>query len=127
MVSVNTGDEGSGRGIAFPSNRLYQGGRRMPAKLPELAPALSSWRGHGAKVQRGFLSDVSEKHLVFELESSAHPTTGSQLPLHSLTVSQGMLIAGSADGSLQVRAVDVDEYEPEPWSPAEPKGGCRQM
>jgi hypothetical protein len=127
MTSRSWSEEASTRGVALPSNRLYQGNQKTVAALPELAPALSSWRGHSAKVQRGFLSDVSGQHLVFELESSAHPKTGTMLPIHCLTVSQGMLVSGSADGSLQVRAVDVDEYEPESWSPAEPKGGCRQM
>jgi len=127
MASNDMDVQGHVRRSDVPSDRLYQHHHRMPATLPEVAPALSSWRGHNAKVQRGFLSNVSEKHLVFELESSAHPATGKQLPIHALTVSHGMLISGSADGSLQVRAVDIEEYEPESWSPPEPKGGCRQM
>jgi hypothetical protein len=127
MASTGTEEDGRIRKGGTPSTRLYQGSRKAPSVLPELAPALSSWRGHGAKVQRGFLTDVSEKHLMFELQSSAHPTTGSQLPICCLVVAQGMLIAGSADGSLQVHAVDIEEGEPESWSPAEPQGGCRQM
>eukprot|EP00746_Dinoflagellata_sp_MGD_P012392 gnl/MRDRNA2_/MRDRNA2_126426_c0_seq1.p1 gnl/MRDRNA2_/MRDRNA2_126426_c0~~gnl/MRDRNA2_/MRDRNA2_126426_c0_seq1.p1 ORF type:complete len:591 (+),score=80.63 gnl/MRDRNA2_/MRDRNA2_126426_c0_seq1:67-1773(+) len=127
MTSASAENDGPVQKGGSPSARLYQGNRKKPTVLPELAPALSSWRGHGAKVQRGFLGSVSEKHLIFELQSSAHPTTGSPMPICTLAIAHGMLISGSADGSLQVHAVDIEECEVEHWSQAEPQGGCRQM